>query len=121
LKQEVRKIVRQTGLFSGVVAVALSPVPLADEAVLLPTLAFMAARIGRAHGVGTLELPWRRVASATLAALGARATVNLAVSYMPGVAAAANAVTAIAMTQWLGAYVDRACTPLGDTTIGETA
>lgn len=110
MKPEVRRIVRQTSVFSGVLAVVLSPVPLGDEVVLLPTLALMAARIGRAHGLGAVDLPWRRVGSTALAALGARATLNLAVSYIPGVAAVANAITAVALMHALGTYVDRACT-----------
>ena len=39
----------------------------------------------------------------------ARATVNIGVSYVPFVAAAANAATAAALTGAFGAYADRAC------------
>jgi hypothetical protein len=39
----------------------------------------------------------------------ARATVNFGVSYVPFVAAAANAATAAALTGAFGAYADRAC------------
>jgi len=35
--------------------------------------------------------------------------VNLTVAYIPGVAAVANAVSAVALTQFLGRYIDGAC------------
>jgi uncharacterized protein (DUF697 family) len=107
--ETVRKLVAKTSVVTGAIAVVLSPIPLADELVFLPVFGVMASRIGRAHGLGARDVPWGPIARTTVAALAARATLNLAVSYIPGVAAAANAVSAVATTQTLGRYIDDAC------------
>jgi uncharacterized protein (DUF697 family) len=105
----VRKLVARTSVVTGAIAVVLSPIPLADELLFLPVFGVMASRIGKTHGLGMREVPWRPIARTTLAALAARATMNLAVSYIPGVAAVANAVSAVTVTHMLGRYVDAAC------------
>jgi uncharacterized protein (DUF697 family) len=109
MNEDIRKLVTRTSVVAGSLAVVLSPVPLADEIVFVPVLGIMAARIGRGHGLPLRDVPWRPIAKTTLAALTARATLNLAVSYIPGVAAAANAVSAVTLTHLLGDYVDGAC------------
>jgi len=113
MTDDVRKLVTKTTYVTGALAVVLSPVPLADEIAFLPVFGVMASRIGKAHGLGLKSIPWRPIASTTLAALAARATVNLAVSYIPGVAAVANAVSAVTLTRMLGTYVDKACAEPG--------
>jgi uncharacterized protein (DUF697 family) len=105
----VKKLLARTSVVTGAIAVVLSPIPLADEFVFLPVFGVMASRIGKTHGLTAGQVPWRPIASTTLAALTARATLNLAVSYIPGVAAVANAVSAVTLTRLLGNYVDDAC------------
>lgn len=107
---EVKKTVRNTCIFSASVAVVLSPIPLADELVLLPTYGVMAAKIAKHHSLAARSLPWKHVLKTTAGALAARAAVNLSVAYLPGVAAVANATSAVALTTLLGSYVDALCT-----------
>jgi uncharacterized protein (DUF697 family) len=109
LSPDVHAIVRQTAFFNGVLGVVLSPIPLADELLLFPIFAGMTARIAREKSLPVREVPWRPVLSTTFAALTARAAINVTVSYIPGVAAVANAASAVAMTHWLGRYIDEAC------------
>jgi uncharacterized protein (DUF697 family) len=107
--ESVRKLVSKASYVSGAIAVVLSPIPLADEIALLPVFGVMAGRIGKLHGLKLRDVPWRPIAVTTAAALAARATLNLAVSFVPGVAAVANAVSAVTVTRMLGRYVDEAC------------
>jgi len=107
--ERVRRVVTTTSYVTGALAVVLSPIPLADELAFLPVFGVMTSRIAKARGLAFRDVPWRPIAATTLGALAARATVNLAVSYIPGVAALANAVSAVAVTRMLGAYVDDAC------------
>jgi uncharacterized protein (DUF697 family) len=58
MKAIVQRIVDQSSAVAAGLGVLLSPIPLADEALLLPVLGTMAVRIGRAHGLGWRELPW---------------------------------------------------------------
>ena len=109
MKAEVKRLVRVTSVASGAIAVVLSPVPLADELAFLPLYAWMTSRIARHHALPVRGIPVRAIAATTVTALGARAALNVTVSFVPGVAAVANAVTAAVMTQVLGAYVDAAC------------
>jgi uncharacterized protein (DUF697 family) len=115
LTPEVRRIVRRAGITSAVIGVILSPIPLADELALLPVYGLMSARIGKHHGLGRREIPWRPIALTAFAGLAARAAINLTVSFIPGVAAVANAASAAALTQLLGRYVDAACKNPEDT------
>ncbi len=105
----VERIVDQSSAAAAGLAIVLSPFPLVDEAVMLPLLGTMSLRIGRTHGLGWKELPWKALATTAVGGLVARATVNLGVSYIPFVAAAANAASAAALTGAFGAYADRAC------------
>jgi uncharacterized protein (DUF697 family) len=109
MTEHVRKLVSRTSVVAGALAVVLSPVPLADELAFIPVFGVMASRIGKQHGLALGDVPWRPIARTTFAALAARATLNLAVSYIPGVAAVANAVSAVTVTHMLGRYVDGAC------------
>src|SRR4051812_17093059 len=109
MTDDVRKTVRRTSMVACAIAVVLSPVPLADEIALLPVFGVMATRIGKARGLAPRALPWKPLASTAVAALAARAAINVTVSYIPGVAAVANAVSAVTLTHLLGAYIDDAC------------
>ena len=117
LSPEVRRIVRQAGITSAVIGVILSPIPLADEIVLLPVYGLMSGRIGKHHGLSRAEIPWRPILWTTCAGLAARAAINLTVSFIPGVAAVANAASAATLTQLLGRYVDAACKNPADTRV----
>ncbi len=105
----VAKAIRHASFTAAALGVVLSPIPLADELVLLPVYGVLTARIARTRGVGLRAVPWRPIAVTAIAGLGARAAVNLTVSYIPVVAAAANAASGVALTRFLGRYVDGAC------------
>ncbi len=109
MKMPVQRIVDQSSVVAAGLGLVLSPVPLADEVLLLPLFGTMAFRIGRAHGLGWKMVPWKVIAKNAVGGLAARATVNLGVAYIPVVAAAANAASAAALTGAFGAYADRAC------------
>ena len=105
----VDRLIRRASILSAALGVVLSPIPLADELLLLPVYGVMTARIARQRGLTAGGIPWRPVMATAAAGLAARAAVNVTVSYIPGVAAFANAVSAVALTQFFGRYVDGAC------------
>ncbi|MGH7283812.1 MAG: hypothetical protein ACRELY_19985 [Polyangiaceae bacterium] len=110
MNADVKKTVRNTCIFSASVAVVLSPIPLADELVLIPTYGVLATRIAKHHDLAARSLPWKDMMKTTAAALVARAAVNLSVAYIPGVAAVANATSAVFLTTLIGDYIDAICT-----------
>jgi len=105
----VKSVILQTTVASAALGVVLSPIPFADELLLVPIYGVMAARIGRVHGLGLAGVPWRPIGGAIAAGLAARAAANAAFAFIPGVAAAANAVSAAALTRVLGGYFDTTC------------
>ena len=110
MKIEVKRTVRNTTIFAAGIAVLLSPIPLADELVFLPTYGLMARNIARHHAIAARSLPWKSIMTTVGGALAARAAVNLSVAALPGVSAAANATSAVFLTTLLGNYVDAICT-----------
>jgi uncharacterized protein (DUF697 family) len=109
MSPRVERLIRRTSLVSAALGVVLSPIPLADELLLLPIYGFLATRIGKDHLLSIGQIPWKPIGATAVAGLAARAAVNLTVSYIPGLAAVANAVSALALTQFFGRYVDEAC------------
>jgi uncharacterized protein (DUF697 family) len=101
--------VRVAEVGSALVAVILSPIPLADEFVIAPGLLGIAVFIGHCHGLGLAAMPWRSLGRAAFAGLAARATANLVVSGLPGIAALANAATAFALTRAYADWAERVC------------
>ena len=106
---KVRNAIRISGIVSAGVAAVLSPIPLADEIMMLPILTALTLRIGSAHELPLGEIPWKPVGVAAAKALGARAVGNLAVAGFPGVALIANAVSAYALSGYVGREADRLC------------
>jgi uncharacterized protein (DUF697 family) len=105
----VKSLVRKTTVASAAIGAVLSPIPLVDELVLFPVYLGLAAKIGATHDLKWRALPWRPICLTTVNGLLARAVANLAVSYLPGVAAVANAASAAALTALLGDAFDAAC------------
>jgi uncharacterized protein (DUF697 family) len=101
--------IRAAEIGSAFVAAILSPFPLADEFVIAPGLLGMAAVIGHQNGLRLAAMPWGALGRAAFVGLAARASANLAVSCLPGVAAIANATTAFALTRAYARWVERAC------------
>ena len=114
MKSHVEKIVDRASAVAAGVGVVLSPIPFADEAVLMPVLGVMTVKIGQVHGLRWKELPWKPLAKTALGGMVARATVNLGLSYVPFVAAVTNAASAVTLTGAFGAYADRACADPGN-------
>ena len=109
VSESVQRVITRTSVIGFGLGVVFSPIPLADELLLLPIYAVMTTRIARHHGLSFRQIAWRPILSTAAAGLAARAALNLTVSFIPGVAAVANALSAAALTQLMGRYVDAAC------------
>jgi uncharacterized protein (DUF697 family) len=107
--ERARAIATRTAVVAAALGAVLSPIPLADEAALLPIYALMAARIGRVHGLSPRRLPWRPMLRSAATGLSVRAGMNLAFALLPGISAIANASSAATLTVLLGRWFDEAC------------
>ena len=106
---KVQGVIRTTGLTSAFLGVVLSPIPFADEILLVPVYGGMTLAIGWAHGLSVGAIPWRAVVNAGAVGLAVRAAGNLAFAFVPGVAAVSNALSAAVLTEVLGRRVDGLC------------
>jgi uncharacterized protein (DUF697 family) len=110
MEEQSRRI---TNLMSGVTAVTAfvtQPVPALDELVVIPMHYYLVMRLARARGVATLNLPWRNIQSIIWYGAGARLVVNVSFGLVPVAGAVVNSITAIALTEYLGRYMDELLT-----------
>src|SRR5437660_6199484 len=98
----VGRLVHGTSVVAAGLGALLSPFPLVDELLLFPLYGGLAGRIGKIHGLAFGDVPWKPVLRTAFNGLLARAGVNLAVAYIPGVAAVANAASAAVLTELFG-------------------
>jgi uncharacterized protein (DUF697 family) len=105
----IEGVIHRTSVVAGTLGAILSPIPLLDEIVLAPIYAVLAARIAAHRSLPLRAVPWQPIMATTFGGLVARGVVNVGVAFVPGVSAVANAATAVALTEVLGRYIDRAC------------
>jgi uncharacterized protein (DUF697 family) len=100
---------RITNVYSGVAAVAsfvVQPVPAADELIVVPIHYWLCVRLARARKVSILKLPWRSIQRIIWYGAAARLVLNFSLGLVPVVGAFSNAITAIALTEFLARYLD---------------
>jgi uncharacterized protein (DUF697 family) len=100
---------RITNVYSGVAAVAsfvVQPVSAADELIVVPIHYWLCVRLARARKVSILKLPWRSIQRIIWYGAAARLVLNFSLGLVPVVGAFSNAITAIALTEFLARYLD---------------
>ena len=100
---------RITNVYSSVTAVAAfvtQPVPLLDELIVVPIHYVLCVKVARSRGVSILKLPWRPIKKIIWYGAGARLVANFSLGLVPVVGMFSNAITAIALTEYLGRYLD---------------
>jgi uncharacterized protein (DUF697 family) len=108
MKPETRRV---TNLHSGASAVAAfvsQPIPALDELIVVPIHYLLCVRFAKARGVPLKKLPWKQIRKIIWYGAGARLVANFSLGLVPVVGMFANAVTAIALTEFLGQYLDDA-------------
>lgn len=102
---------RITMFYSGASAVAsfvTQPIPALDEIIVIPLHYALCLRLARARGVKMKALPWKQIRKIIWYGAGARLVANFSLGLVPVVGMFSNAITAIALTEFLGRYIDDA-------------
>jgi uncharacterized protein (DUF697 family) len=102
---------RITTFYSGasaVVAFVTQPVPALDELIVVPIHYRLCTRLAREHGVAKKDLPWKQIRKIIWYGAGARLVGNFSLGIVPVVGMFSNAITAIALTEFLAEYVEQA-------------
>ena len=90
---------------TAVVSFVTQPIPLLDELVVIPMHYLLCVRLASAHGVKRKDLPWKQIKKIIWYGAGARVLANVSLGLVPVVGMFSNAVTAIALTEYLGHYI----------------
>lgn len=100
---------RLTNVYSSVSAVAAfvtQPIPAMDELIVVPIHYALCVKVARTRGVSILKLPWRPIKKIIWYGAAARLVANFSLGLVPVVGMFSNAITAIALTEYLGRYLD---------------
>jgi uncharacterized protein (DUF697 family) len=101
---------RITTFYSGASAVAAfvaQPIPALDELIVVPIHYRLCTKLAKAHGIPKRDLPWKEIRRIIWYGAAARLVANFSLGFVPLVGMFANAVTAIALTEFLGQYVEQ--------------
>jgi uncharacterized protein (DUF697 family) len=91
---------------SAAAAFVLHPIPFLDEILIVPIHYALCVRVARARAVPIADLPWERVGKVIWYGAAARYVGNFTAKLVPFLGAVSNPLTAIALTEYLGHYLD---------------
>lgn len=106
MESRSRKIVNRLSGVSAVAAFVSQPIPALDELIVVPIHYWLCVRVARARGVSIRKLPWPQLKRIIWYGAAARLVANFSLGLVPVAGMFANAVTAIALTEYLGRYLD---------------
>jgi uncharacterized protein (DUF697 family) len=107
MDKKARRITHFTSGLAAVTAFAAQPIPALDEALVIPIHYYMVTRLARERGVSVFKLPWRNIQRVIWYGAGARLATHLTIGLVPVSGAVVTALTAIALTEYLGRYLDQ--------------
>jgi uncharacterized protein (DUF697 family) len=108
MESRTRRIANRYSGVSAVAAFITQPVPALDELIVVPIHYVLCVRIARARGVRVLKLPWKPIKKIIWYGAAARLVANFSLGLVPVVGMFSNAITAIALTEYLARYLDEA-------------
>jgi uncharacterized protein (DUF697 family) len=121
MERKSRRITNRASGVAAVVSFITQPIPAADELLVVGIHYYLVVRLARSRGVSVLRLPWRSLQRIVWYGAGARLVANFSIGLIPVVGMFSNAITAIALTEflarWLDEYILHPETPPPDVTM----
>jgi hypothetical protein len=105
---ETRRLTTRVDIFAAVLSHVTQAIPAADELLVIPVHYWYAAAFTHARGLRLRDAPWVRLSGLIWGGAGARLLANFLLGFAPGIGVFSNAITAVAMTEALGRYLDNA-------------
>jgi uncharacterized protein (DUF697 family) len=105
---EVRRLTNRHATFAAIASFILQPIPAADELVVVPIHYWFVGKVARKRGVSVFKAPWRSASKIIWGGAGVRLVANFSLGLIPVAGAFSNALTAVALTEYLGRYLDAA-------------
>ena len=106
MEEQSRKLTNRASLIAAVAAFIAQPIPAADELIVVPINYWLVKRIAKARGVDPKTLPWTSIRKIVWYGAAARLVANFSIGLVPVAGSFANSVTAIALTEFLGQWID---------------
>lgn len=97
-------------MISAVTSFITQPIPGADELIVIPIHYCFSVSLTRARGVSLLKVPWAPVSKIIWGGAALRLVGNFTLGLVPVVGLFSNAITAVALTEFLARYLDDALT-----------
>lgn len=121
MERRSRRITNRASGVAAIVSFFTQPIPAADELLVVGIHYYLVVRLARSRGVSVLKLPWRSLQRIVWFGAGARLVANFSLGLVPIVGMFSNAITAIALTEflarWLDEYILHPDTPPPDVTM----
>jgi uncharacterized protein (DUF697 family) len=106
MERQSRRITNRASGVAAVLSFFTQPIPGADEVLVIGIHYYLVVRLARARGVPVLKLPWRSLQRIVWYGAGARLVANFSLGLVPVVGMFSNAITAIALTEFLARWLD---------------
>jgi uncharacterized protein (DUF697 family) len=108
MQPDVRRLTNRHAAITAVASFILQPIPAADELVVVPIHYYFAASLTRKRGAKVMSAPWGKVQKIIWGGAVARLFANFTIGLVPVAGAFSNAITAVALTEYLARYLDDA-------------
>lgn len=104
----IRRMTNRYSAITAVTSFVTQPIPGADELIVIPLHYRFAVLLTRQRGVPLLTAPWWQVSKIIWGGAAVRLAANFTLGLVPVVGLFSNAITAVALTEFLGRYLDDA-------------
>lgn len=106
MEDTTRRLTHRYSTIGAVAAILAQPIPGLDEFIVVPIHYRLVRRIATERGVSVKTLPWKQLRKIIWYGALGRAAGNYSLGLIPGFGMVTNAVTAVALTEYLGRYLD---------------
>lgn len=107
MERKSRSITNRASGVAAVLSFLTQPIPGADELLVVGIHYYLVVRLARSRGAPVLDLPWRSLQRIVWYGAGARLVGNFSLGLVPVVGMFSNALTAIALTEYLARWLDQ--------------
>jgi uncharacterized protein (DUF697 family) len=108
MEPTIRRMTNKYSAIAAVISLVTQPIPGADELIVVPIHYSFSVSLTRRRGVPLRRAPWLQVSKIIWGGAGVRLFANFTLGLVPVAGLFSNAVTAVALTEFLGRYLDAA-------------
>jgi uncharacterized protein (DUF697 family) len=108
MEPTIRRLTNKYSAVAAVISFITQPIPGADELIVVPIHYGFSVSLTRRRGAPLRRAPWLQVSKIIWGGATVRLFANFTLGLVPVAGLFSNAITAIALTEFLGRYLDAA-------------